>query len=663
MKLYRLNADVVVPAEFEICKQDNYYFVHVLDDQPVTKIGYYPYSIPDKDKNDKNYLEIEVLPENVHEVFYKFKLTTSAITRINERIKENGDGAEESLIGFRKENINGLDFEDIIFQDSMNKFLRKECTQDYLFSSANIRTIQIINKNITLSRSHISLPSNLVEHATPIVDTYKRRAFRLKSLTNSDLRGDYSSSGMNRMFGKDWYFIDTYLGYYRNNHLRSNSLTKITEEGYNKSVTLTDPDSEYSFYYQDLEEVDYSKKDERENITWSAMQTSSYNLFSDYISQQIRTRYAMYDRPKNGYSNIVIDSFVPRALYQSNLDPIKAKDKLGVTKTSIAISPFFANLFGVKQMEIEQLCRIIGYEPKMIKKLFDQVKREKFSVMFIGYGGTNINTVYWLNEMAKMVNSINVFEYASIWEKEETEFSNILRFPINPASIMKQGERENYSNISKKTNILQDQLDRLVKGDIEIIPDYYYPETGTKSGMSLRQASAHKLDENGEIKLKNKKYVIYGAPNIATRQELSKYGNFISATHGNNGCMLYINPEQNTSLQVESYGIIQLAGFFMNQLRMAIGFLELLADPEVDLSEFDKHYMSYEFTGADAVKEDGTKIAIKPDREYRFQLQHNGLIMTEEQAAGNNTNQEPQEDRPISITEELATEELGQEAW
>ena len=79
-------------------------------------------------------------------------------------------------------------------------------------------------------------------------------------------------------------------------------------------------------------------------------------------------------------------------------------------------------------------------------------------------------------------------------------------------------------------------------------------------------------------KLKSK-IVTYGAPSIANRNFLSSLGNFVSATHANNTASLWLNPTSDDNLQIETYGLIQLNSFFMNQLSMAIEFLKILATP------------------------------------------------------------------------------------
>ena len=104
---------------------------------------------------------------------------------------------------------------------------------------------------------------------------------------------------------------------------------------------------------------------------------------------------------------------------------------------------------------------------------------------------------------------------------------------------------------------------------------------------------------------------------------MTKLGNFIAATHANTSCSLWLNPKQEQDIQVESYGMIQLGAFFMNQLRMAIGLLEVLAT-RTNFSEQDQNLLTYEFTG---------DIQLRTDRQYNWQITRDINMMTEEAAA------------------------------
>jgi hypothetical protein len=93
--------------------------------------------------------------------------------------------------------------------------------------------------------------------------------------------------------------------------------------------------------------------------------------------------------------------------------------------------------------------------------------------------------------------------------------------------------------------------------------------------------------------------------------------NLITATHGDDDASLILNPVNQSDLQVESYGMIKLTTFFMNQIRLAIGLLELLASDQ-DLSERNKKILDFSYVT-------NTK-TLPTSRQWNCQLEHNGLI-------------------------------------
>jgi hypothetical protein len=117
--------------------------------------------------------------------------------------------------------------------------------------------------------------------------------------------------------------------------------------------------------------------------------------------------------------------------------------------------------------------------------------------------------------------------------------------------------------------------------------------------------------------------VYYGAPDIATREMFSSIPEikFISGTHGDDDCQLYIKPEQDSTIQIESYGMINLSVFFMNQVKLTIAFLELLAsDTDLTVSNL---IMEYSFS-----KEyiDGKINKAGLNRTYNFPIVRNNVI-------------------------------------
>jgi len=380
-------------------------------------------------------------------------------------------------------------------------------------------------------------------------------------------------------------------------------------------------------------------------IEWSSIRSKRVNFIKDYLTTQIRVRYAMFDRPTNGLSNVILDSFIPRLLVANKLNVKEAQRTANFPSTAVTLSPWFSEMFGVKQMPFEQMIRFLGYDKKQLKSILQKVKAKNWHITFIGYGGTNVNTIHWLKELCHLTNMVGVLKYVEVYEDDSLEISNLLRFPKNPSAHISK------NNTSKLV---------LLNGDLEAIskikpytfrkfyqpnvssyntPHYFLKHTIMYEPLTDDQLEQEKKgyyvsrkrlqDDNGFTIYEtthnpNYNHVFYGAPNIETREQLSEIGNFISATHGSNDCSLHLNPTQDTGLQVESYGMIQLASFFMNQLQMAISFMETLADPSFDPTEKNKELMSFQFDG----------ISKKPcDRTYQFQLNFAGNMLDEHDAA------------------------------
>ena len=346
------------------------------------------------------------------------------------------------------------------------------------------------------------------------------------------------------------------------------------------------------------------------DYVWSATQSVTVSL-TTYLKEQIKARYAFIPRPRNGLSNVVLDSYLPRYLYTSSNMTISHDIIKELPRTAVAISPLTAHLLQVKQIPINQLIRILGYTEKQIKQLLSSIKSKDLKLVFAGVGGTGINTIMWLYNLCEMTNTVNLFKQVFIYEKETVELSNIFRFPLLPF-------RTTTDLRVYKTDLIYPYAAKLSRNELEINYSYigngYYPykiyETKYNDGGSYTHTARPKV-------------IVYGAPSLEDRNSLSKAGSFISATHADTSCTLYLNPHQDEGIQVESYGMIQLNNFFMNQLMMTIKFLEFInSDP--DLSEQDKHIHTSAF--------DGTTVG-QTDRVYNFQIAPESVMLTDQEAA------------------------------
>lgn len=348
---------------------------------------------------------------------------------------------------------------------------------------------------------------------------------------------------------------------------------------------------------------------------WKPSSVVTKSFTSDYLKEQIRARYGFCTRPSSGLSNVVLDSFFPGLLYKYDMDVQKLLDNETFPKTSVCVSPLVADLLQVKRIPTDQLIRILGYSVKDISNLLVAVKNKSLNFIFAGIGGTGMNTAYWLDELSKLTNTINIFNTISVFERETIEFSNILRFPLPLSTYYKYVS--GYAGKAYKTDIVPPLLNRLTNRKL-IINDWYIEKDRYLGGEFF---DTDYSTGRGTYTAKPRT-VIYGAPGLEHRNFLSSLGNFVCATHASNSCSIWLNPTQTETIEVESYGSIQLGPFMMNQLRMTIGLLELLAS-DTPLDTKDHEYLNYEFSG---------ESVSRTDRQYNFQIQRDALMMTPEQA-------------------------------
>lgn len=358
----------------------------------------------------------------------------------------------------------------------------------------------------------------------------------------------------------------------------------------------------YSRYITDFKYDPYVLPDAEGNAyTLPAVQ--KINLLQDYTTEQLRGRYLFIDRPRNGLQNVVLDSFLPRLLYKHKLDIAAIKQEENIPKTAYSVSPFVANILNTNQIPLTDLIAYFGYNSKTLKQLLTAVKRKHLNFVMLGLGGTGSNTIYWLYQMAQHCNIINLFESIYLFEAEQMEISNTIRFSYPLSDYYKNSYSADKLNMAipyaeKLSNKVVTSEDYLTKDNIEF----------------YRGIIRNRKTTEGTV--------LYGAPSMEYRNFFSELGNFISATHSDNECSLWLNPITDDEMVVETYGLIQLNSFFMNQIKLVLGLLELLASDQ-DLQEKDKHIFDHEFNG----------IPLSPlSRVYNWNLSRQTQVLTQEES-------------------------------
>lgn len=291
------------------------------------------------------------------------------------------------------------------------------------------------------------------------------------------------------------------------------------------------------------------------------------------MSEKIKIRYLDLRPEDSNLGNIVADTFFPN-LVRRSMRRMRTNIRWG--KRTYAISQFIAKEINATVVPFEDIAAMLGYRKKDIKEILDAVKSKGYVLNLMGFGGTGTNFFHWLKEMCELTNTVNVFERINVYDDDKIDLTNVFRFPfdLNIGSV--------YENSGTNNGILKVKL--ASRGHIASTNQVY------TSSDRFDPSALTTDDFDPEVN------IFYGAPDIHTREMFSNLENkvkFISGTHGDSECQLYINPPQDSNLQVESYGMINLSVFFMNQAKMSIEFMRLLGSDE-DLID-PREVMSYDF--------------------------------------------------------------------
>ncbi len=320
-------------------------------------------------------------------------------------------------------------------------------------------------------------------------------------------------------------------------------------------------------------------------------------ILSDEIEDKIRQRYAIFSKPRDNSRNPIIDSFAPKMLIDLNDEQRDGFVKTYLPSTSYAISDWFSNVLGVRQIPFKYLLETLNVDENILKKQLLDLKRKKLNMVYVGVGGSGINNIYWLEKILNHYSFVNLFNSVELFDKDVFDITNLFRIPYDLTS---KGVSYKVQSINKNS-IISSKFSR--------------------NTVNLNQEHLNNYEEN------SLDYIYFGAPDLNTRAMLVESGaKFISATHGDDDCSLMTNPIINDSLQTESYGMIKLTTFFMNQLKMTLDFIAFLASDDDDKwtpTEDNEMNIIMKFNFTDYILNNNKS---KCKKVISFQVEHDGTM-------------------------------------
>jgi len=280
------------------------------------------------------------------------------------------------------------------------------------------------------------------------------------------------------------------------------------------------------------------------------------------IFEQVKFRYdfchirRIYHR--NRMNKLFLDTFYPYQLASEIAAPTMGGNMFLGTQTAqsgYAISERVALDMGAKKLHISELVTMLGYTKTDISKLLQSVKNKEYNITLVGVGGTGSNFLHWLYQMAEWTGKEKIFRDMHVYDDDDFDIPNMLRIPFLPEFGINGQDSKKVSCLPYK---FKELANRLKKHGERLNPEEHMDTHGV-----------------GTVA----KSIIYGAPDIATRSWLSASNyTFIAATHRDNEFSIVENPAVDDELMMETYGKINLSGFFLNHLTMTLEFLKHLRD-------------------------------------------------------------------------------------
>ncbi len=201
------------------------------------------------------------------------------------------------------------------------------------------------------------------------------------------------------------------------------------------------------------------------------------------------------------------------------------------------------------------------------KEDFQRIREKDINLCVVGYGGAMVNMLHNMYLWSMELSEVRTFKNIVVFEKDTVDFSNLVRFG-KPVSFDYTAEFATFADedvqnlkILKKVSMLTHEKELSKQRKIISFVEW--------------------LQDTHALALKDKNYVLVGAPDLETRKMLHDTdSNFYFMGHSNHEVDITYQPEITSGLVVENYGSIDIPVLLIN-LQIATGaFIKQLAGEE-----------------------------------------------------------------------------------
>jgi hypothetical protein len=294
--------------------------------------------------------------------------------------------------------------------------------------------------------------------------------------------------------------------------------------------------------------------------------TTEENL-KGYLDNEIRMRYSEesilpYD-----------DNKAVHKFFKDNQIPSNEAKNMSIMNENITRMSYVL----VKNIEAKTSGNPVSFDNPLTQHLLDEldirptredlqkIKDRNLKMCVVGYGGAMINMLYNMHIWAMELGETKLFEKVVIFEKDDLDFTNILRigkpvvFDYSPDFIRKYDSE--VPNIKTLKKISMASVEKELSSERKLI------------------LFVNWLDNKAAEFLHKKDYFFVGAPTLETRQMLSDK-KFFFLGHSDYEVDITYSPQAISSLAVETYGSIDIPVLLINLQLATAAFIKILAAGE-----------------------------------------------------------------------------------